>query len=60
MSLYQENQDLISIGAYKKGTNQELDRAIEKMPKINKFLQQTVESRFSHEETLEIMKEIFE
>ncbi len=60
MSLYQENQDLISIGAYKKGTNQELDRAIEKMPKINQFLQQTVESRFSHEETLEIMKEIFE
>ena len=28
MSLYNENQDLISIGAYKSGTNPELDYAI--------------------------------
>lgn len=59
MSLYQENQDLISIGAYKRGTNPELDEAIEKMPKINAFLQQTVDTKFTHEETFEIMKAIF-
>jgi flagellum-specific ATP synthase len=59
MSLYQENQDLISIGAYKRGTNPELDDAIEKMPKINAFLQQTVDTKFTHEETFEIMKGIF-
>lgn len=60
MSLYQENQDLISIGAYKKGSNPELDAALEKMPKINAFLQQTVDSKFTSAETLEIMRKIFE
>lgn len=59
MSLYQENQDLISIGAYKSGTNAELDDAIAKMPKINEFLQQAVDTRFTHEETFKIMQDIF-
>lgn len=60
MSLYQENQDLISIGAYKRGTNPELDEAIAKMPLINEFLQQAVDTRFTREETFEIMKKIYE
>ena len=43
MSVYQENQDLISIGAYKSGTNPRLDEAIEHMDAINGFLQQPVD-----------------
>ena len=41
MALYQEVEDLIRIGAYKKGNVPETDRAIESMTKINEFLQQS-------------------
>lgn len=51
---YAENEDMINIGAYVSGTNQEIDRAIKIMPQLNEFLQQgmtehndfaTIESR---------------
>ncbi len=58
MSLYQENADLISIGAYKSGTNPELDDAIKKMPAINEFLQQPVSQKFDFADTVEIMMQI--
>lgn len=58
MSTYQENQDLISIGAYKSGTNPQLDDAMRRMDQINAFLQQPVDVRFTLEETLGIMQEI--
>ena len=45
MSIYKENEDLISIGAYKQGNNPELDRAISHMPKINEFLQNVSHKR---------------
>ncbi len=52
MSLYKEKEDLISIGAYKAGTNPKLDAAIARIDRINEFLRQDVEERFSLEETL--------
>lgn len=58
MSLYQENADLISIGAYKSGTNPELDDAIQKMQGINDFLQQPVDQKVDFETTVSIMSEI--
>lgn len=58
MSLYQENADLISIGAYKSGTNPELDDAIQRMEKINEFLQQPVDEKVDFEQTVSIMSEI--
>ncbi|NLP26048.1 MAG: flagellar protein export ATPase FliI [Clostridiales bacterium] len=58
MSIYQENQDLISIGAYKAGSNPDLDHAISKMKKINGFLQQPVDIGQNFEETVELLKEI--
>ena len=42
MAEYTEARDLINIGAYRRGSNPDIDKAIEKMPEINKFLQQTV------------------
>ena len=39
-SIYQQNKDLISIGAYTQGNNPEIDAAIQLMPSINEFLQQ--------------------
>ncbi len=58
MSVYRDNQDLISIGAYKSGTNPELDYAIGRMDEINKFLQQAVDNSSSMEETINSMIEI--
>ena len=58
MSIYQENQDLISIGAYKAGSNQELDYAINRIDAINKFLQQPVDKRYTMDETITNMLNI--
>lgn len=58
MSLYQENQDLISIGAYKTGTNPDLDNAIKKIEAVNRFLQQPVDQSSTMEETILQMMDI--
>lgn len=58
MSTYQENKDLISIGAYKSGTNPELDNAIRHIDAINELLQQRVENKVSFEETVARMIEL--
>ncbi|MEX1058085.1 MAG: flagellum-specific ATP synthase FliI, partial [Natronospirillum sp.] len=39
-SRYQQSQDLISIGAYKPGQDQELDSAVQLMPSMRTFLRQ--------------------
>jgi len=41
-SLYQQNKDLISVGAYQIGSDPRIDRAIEKNPAILEFLQQSM------------------
>lgn len=56
LSVYYSNYDLVSIGAYKKGTNPALDEALRKIDKINAFLQQATDEAFSFEETVEMMK----
>ncbi len=58
LGLYQKNADLISIGAYKKGTNPALDEAVEKYPAIKKFLMQGTKEAFSYEDILAKMKHI--
>lgn len=58
LSIYEKNSDLISIGAYKAGTNPKLDFAISKIDKLNNFLKQGITEKFTHEETLEQMTEI--
>ncbi len=40
MSHYRQNQDLVAVGAYQAGSDQVLDVAIERMPKIKAMLQQ--------------------
>lgn len=58
ISLYEQNEDLISIGAYKAGTNPKLDDAIAKMDQVNAFLCQQVGENLEKEEMLAIMKQI--
>jgi len=42
-SRYQQNRDLISVGAYARGADAEIDRAIERMPHFRQFLQQRLD-----------------
>lgn len=58
LSVYYQNYDLISIGAYKPGMNFRLDEAVKKIDAINGFLCQKVNESFSYEETLKMMKEL--
>ena len=55
LSLYNSNYDLISIGAYKSGTNPALDKAINKIDAINAFLTQNVKESFEFEQTVEFL-----
>ncbi|WP_394201130.1 flagellar protein export ATPase FliI [Shewanella waksmanii] len=41
-SLYQQNKDLISIGAYTQGSDPRIDNAIRLQPAMNAFLRQTM------------------
>src|SRR5699024_6569527 len=42
MATYEENSELIQIGAYKHGSDQKIDQAIAFHPKIQAFLQQDI------------------
>jgi len=59
LATYNEAEDLINIGAYKKGTNKNIDFAIEKIDKVNKFLLQGVDDKYDFDEELSLMEEIF-
>ncbi|MEC5422693.1 flagellar protein export ATPase FliI [Virgibacillus sp. C22-A2] len=56
LATYEENNELIQIGAYKRGTNQEIDRAISFYPKIQAFLKQEILEYKTLDETIDLMK----
>lgn len=60
LATYTEAEDLINIGAYKSGSNPEIDDAIQKNSAINEFLCQATDEKFTFEETVEQLKAIFE
>lgn len=55
---YYANYDLISIGAYKKGTNKKLDEAIAKIDEVNAFLKQGVNDKYTFDEVIDLMDKI--
>lgn len=58
LALYEENRELIQIGAYKKGTNAEIDKAIHFYDKIQAFLRQDTEQSFSLDETIVLLNDL--
>lgn len=60
MATYQESEDLINIGAYKKGSNPKIDYAIEKIDEVNDFLTQQTHEKFDFDDEVEALKSIFE
>lgn len=59
LATYQEAEDLINIGAYKKGSNKNIDDAIDKIDAVNEYLLQTTEERYEFEEEIEMLKALF-
>ena len=51
LATYAEVQDLIRIGAYVRGSNAQVDKAIELMPRVEKFLKQDVGERSTFDQT---------
>ncbi|HSA07274.1 MAG TPA: FliI/YscN family ATPase [Candidatus Gastranaerophilales bacterium] len=58
LAVYRENKDLIDVGMYQSGQNPVLDKAIEMMPNINKFLQQRTTEAVDMDSTLKILKQM--
>jgi flagellum-specific ATP synthase len=58
MAAYEASEDLINIGAYTKGKNDETDRAILKMKDINTFLLQGIDEKTVFEDDLEKLREL--
>jgi FliI/YscN family ATPase len=46
LAVYREHEDMISIGAYRAGSNPEVDAAIAVRPEIDQFLRQRIEQGF--------------
>lgn len=60
MATYNEAEDLINIGAYKRGSNKNIDFAMDKIDKVNEFLIQGVDEKFVFEDELKLMNDIFD
>ena len=59
LATYQEAEDLINIGAYKSGSNEEIDYAVSKIKAVNDFLCQRTDEKFTFEEELALLEDVF-
>jgi flagellum-specific ATP synthase len=60
LATYKRYEDVITIGAYKEGTNPKLDYAIRAMEKIRPFLRQRFDEKVSYSEGLAQLRAVFE
>ena len=60
LATYNEAEDLINIGAYKKGSNEGIDYAIDKIDASNQFLMQDTDEKFTFEETVQMLQKLYE
>jgi flagellum-specific ATP synthase len=59
LATYRDAEDLINIGAYKNGSNPDIDYAISKIKEVNAFLQQDVDKKLGFKEEIAMLMEIF-
>ena len=59
-STYQQNSDLISVGAYVKGSNPQIDEAIRLYPQLNHYLQQGINEPVAMAQSLGELKQVVE
>ena len=59
LATYQDAEDLINIGAYKNGSNPDIDYAIAKIKEVNAFLVQNVDTKLNFNDEIAMLMEIF-
>ena len=59
LATYNEAEDLINIGAYKAGSNPNIDYAIAKIGEVDKFLCQETDEKFGFEESVAMLEDLF-
>ncbi len=59
LSVYEDSEDLITIGAYKRGSNKEVDRAIQLNPELIQFLKQGNHERITLEDSVGQLIDLF-
>lgn len=52
VATYEAKRDLVALGAYAKGSDRELDEAIARMPKIERFLRQDPQEKAPFDDTV--------
>lgn len=57
-SLYQQNRDLINVGAYQAGSDPEIDRAIQAQPQLMKFLAQNMSESVTQEQSVLSLRQL--
>ncbi|MBH0229272.1 flagellar protein export ATPase FliI [Halobacillus yeomjeoni] len=60
LATYEDNSELIQIGAYKKGSDPKIDQAIQYHPSIIKFLKQGVHEPSRFEQSTQLLEELFD
>lgn len=60
MAVYQQNEELIQMGVYTKGSNPTIDQAILAMDLLKKFLQQNIDETTDFGTSEKILKEILQ
>ncbi len=58
-SIYRQNQDLISVGAYERGSDDRIDAAIEAIPSLEAFLRQDMNTPVTLEQSLSDLMTLF-
>lgn len=58
-SLYRQNQDLINVGAYERGSDEQIDAAIDARPALEAFLKQDMNTPITLQESLEDLLTLF-
>jgi flagellum-specific ATP synthase len=58
-SIYQQNRDLISVGAYQAGSDEQIDAAIEAIPLLQQFLQQDMWTPEPLDQSLSDLMQLF-
>ncbi|RKM59134.1 flagellar protein export ATPase FliI [Butyrivibrio sp. XB500-5] len=59
LATYNDAEDLINIGAYRAGANKNIDYAVSKIERVNEFLMQETDEKFSFEQIREMLLNIF-
>ncbi len=58
-SIFQQNRDLISVGAYEQGSDEQIDAAIEAIPALENFLRQGMDTPVTLTQSLSQLQALF-